>query len=412
MKKISFALTLIIILSCMALFSSCSKTLKSVDFGPTGTWVFGTPQTGMIVITGTLYGYNLNTLKNARDEIVTTLKSMNEELNTVDRKSVIYQFNNYGADDNFDPAKKFYISEYLYHMLTVAKEFRSNANGMLTIDGEEFNVNEYFNPAIYPLMELWELDSTNIHDETQRTSVPSTEQIEQCLPYTDFEKVHFGKDENGYYMTKDIKEIKLDFGGQAKGYGTDLAVEICKKYNIKGAFFNIGGNVFVYKQKPLDDGTTQKWNAGITMPIQHQQSAFCALKLENTSVVTSGDYNRYFMFNGVKYAHILNPFNGLPVNITRDEEGNDSYNQSGLISVTIIDQNSELSDIYAKIVMLLGMENGVKYMNQNNLSGVLISNDKRFAAVGKLEQYDSYGALGYQDYTAYVDAGGVEYSFK
>lgn len=399
----------------MIVFSSCNN-LKTVDFdGRLGVWVFGSKQTGTISITGNLYGYSKRSLEHAKEDIINTLREMNQELNTVDQNSVIYKFNNYGIEtQDFNPDEKFYISQYIYHMLTVAKNFRSDSNGIIQKDGKDFNANEYFNPAIYQLMELWQLDSISLADGAERESVPTAAEIEKVMPYTDFSRVHFGQDENGYYMTKDIAEIKLDFGGQAKGYGADLVVEILKKYKIKGASFSIGGNAYVYGKKPLSDGTFRKWEIGINMPVDHEQSYFCALRLENTSLVTSGDYNRFFMFpkvGGIKYAHILDPHTGLPVNINRDENGTDNYVENGLVSVTIINRNSELSDIYAKIVMLLGMENGIKYMKQNSLSGVLIGNDKQYAAVGDFEQFDIEGANGYLDYTPYTDADGVTYGF-
>ena len=415
MKKISITLSFIIMLACMMIFSSCGNNLKTVDFnGKLGVWVFGSKQTGTISITGNLYGYSKRSLENAKEEIITTLREMNEELNTVDKNSLIYEFNNYGINENeeFDSQKKFYISEYLYHMLTVAKELHQSPEGIIEKNGEDFNANKYFNPAIYPLMELWDLDSESLFYGAPRTSVPTTEDIDTVLPYTDFSKVHYGEDENGFYMTKELRQIKLDFGGQAKGYGADITVEICKKYKIKGASFSIGGNAYVFNKKPLTDGTTKMWEIGVNMPIEHKQSAFCALRLENTSLVTSGDYNRFFMFNDIKYAHILDPYTGLPVNIERktvDEQMVDTNISDGLVSVTIINQNSELSDIYAKIVMLLGMENGIKYLLQNNLNGILISH-KQYAAVGEFEQFDINGANGYQDYDAYV-YNGVTYSF-
>jgi thiamine biosynthesis lipoprotein len=194
-----------------------------------------------------------------------------------------------------------------------------------------------------------------------------------------------------------------------------LAVEICKKYNLSAAIINISGNVYVYKSKPISNEQVTKWTVGIDMPIESKDK-FCALKLDDISIVTSGDYNRFFIYDGTKYAHILNPKTGYPLNIIRNHqtpegENPDKYYEEGLISVTIINKNSELADIYAKIVMLLGMENGVKYMIQNNLSGVLISNDMRYAAVGELEQMDINGANGYKEYEPYVDNNGVEYSF-
>lgn len=405
MKKIvTFLLTIILAVSSVFLVS-CSPKIKYLKFKE---FVFGIGS-HQIPLDATLYGTNQNNLLKAKDEIIDTLKTLNKELNTIDPESVINKFNNYGIDEDFDPNKKFYVSKYVFHMLSVAQDlYEKKSNVTVNTNGKSYNAFKLFNPAVYPLMELWELDATKIHDESLQREIPTPEQIDEILPFTDFTLVDFGQDDKGYFIKKLHKEVKIDFGGQAKGYGADLAVEICKKYKLKAAIIDIGGNVYLYQSKPLTDGTTQKFSVVINMPDAKAVNYFCALWVEDISLVTSGDYNRHFVQNNIKYAHILNPLTGLPVNIIREynEEDKtfiDTYDERGLVSVTIIHQNSELADIYAKIVMLLGMEKGVEFMEENSLAGVLISNDHRYAAVGDMDQFDHNLANGYKKYEAYKE---------
>jgi thiamine biosynthesis lipoprotein len=412
MKKIFITLLTVIIAASSVLLSSCQQTVKYIEFNE---FVFGTGAQ-QISLYAKLYGTNTRKLNRAKDEIINTLKSLNSELNTVDEDSIIYKFNNYGLleGQEFNPETKFYVSEHVYHMLKLAKDLREDKDGKGAIEGLDYNAFELFNPAVYPLMELWGLDASSIYDDDEDRTIPSPDEIEEIMPYIVFDKVNLGKDKKGYYIQKDQKEVKIDFGAQAKGYGANLAVKICEKYMLVGAILDIGGNVHVYKSKPMPDGTTQKYTVGIKMPDIFGNN-FCALLAEDTSFVTSGDYVRYFPYNNLNYAHILNPITGLPVNIIRDEENNpfeDINDEHGLTSVTIIHKSSELADIYATIVMLLGMENGIKFMEKNGLEGVLISHDNYYAAVGdNLERIDLNNAKGYENYQPCV-LNDKTYSFK
>ncbi|HEY8423608.1 MAG TPA: FAD:protein FMN transferase [Clostridia bacterium] len=403
MKRFTIFL-LAIILSVSSLFlGACEpKKIKYLNFYE---HVFGIGAK-KIPLQATLYGTKDDDLLNAKDEILETLKKLNKELNTIDKESAIYKFNN---DEDFAPEKKYYVSKSVYDMLKAVKELHTKTSG--NIEGLRENAFKLFNPAIYPLMELWELDAENIFTPNSDRKIPTNEEIAKTLPNTDFSLVKIGQDQQGYFIQKSKKEVKIDFGGQAKGYAADLAVKICQKYNLKGATIDIGGNVYVYKSKPLADGSTQKFSVVIKMPDQKADNYFCAVRAENISFVTSGDYERNFIKNGVKYAHLLNPLTGLPVNIERDQNEIDSNIYGGLTSVTIINQSSEFADICATIVMLLGMENGIKFMKQNNLTGILISHDKFYAAIGDIDQFDHSLANGYKDYKPYVIEG-IEYSFK
>ena len=407
MKKIAIAILSAVLAISTILLSACQPPkIKYLEFQE---FVFGTG-VQRISLNATLYGTNQKKLLNAKDEIINVLKNLNQELNVIDKKSVIYKFNNYGdnTQEEFNPETKFYVSEHVYHMLSTIKELHENEQDegiKIIIDGKEFDAFRLFDPTIYPLMELWGLGADKIHDKDSDREIPTTEEIDETLAYVDLSNVQIGEDEKGYYIKKSRKEVKIDLGGQAKGYGADLAAKICQKHNLKGAIIDIGGNVYLYKSKPMADGSFQKFTVAINMPQDNSSEYFCALKAENTSLVTSGDYIRYFVKNEVKYAHILNPLTGLPVNIERQENGDnsftDTHNDQGLTSVTIIHQNSELADIYATIVMLLDMENGIEFMEKNSLTGVLISHDKKYAALGEIEQFDHDLANVYKEYEPY-----------
>lgn len=395
-------------------FASASSKLYSFNYGLMGEPVFGSEETNTISIRGTFYGYDQDKLNDAKQEILDTLRELDNQVSTVNPGSDIYKFNH-----NINPSGngRYYLREHTYHLVKTAKDFHNNT---AIYNGK--NAYKLFEPTIYPLMELWGLDALQIDED--KTSVPTTAQINAVLPLVDFSKVALAYDEEvkQYYITKTDSNIKLDFGGQAKGYGADLVAEICKNYELDSATFDLGGNAYLYKDKPLsDDGQSRgKWSLAVNNPIyQKGYLYFSVLELSDISAVTSGDYNRFYYLkssspdkNTVKYAHTINPYTGLPVNIERDQNGNDKNISNGLTSVTIFHQNSELADIYATVVTLLGIEDGIDFLEKNNLSGILITNDYKYAAVGDFtlahtDKKDYHAFL--DNYTPYKTSGGKSY---
>ena len=134
------------------------------------------------------------------------------------------------------------------------------------------------------------------------------------------------------------KGTVLDFGAVAKGYATDCAAEIIRKSGIKSALVNAGGNVYVIGSR-IDKNA---WLVGIRHP--RDEENFCALvNLTDCTIVTSGDDQRYFIHEGVRYHHILDPKTGFP-------------STSGCTSVSIIGQSSLYADMFSTAAFVLGME--------------------------------------------------------
>ena len=105
--------------------------------------------------------------------------------------------------------------------------------------------------------------------------------------------------------------VKLDLGGYAKGYALDRALHYLRQQNVKHALINIGGNIIA-----LGQHGDQPWRVGIQHP--RKPSAIATLDLpDGWAVGTSGDYQRYFMLDGKRYCHIIDPRNGYPVQHTQ-----------------------------------------------------------------------------------------------
>lgn len=142
------------------------------------------------------------------------------------------------------------------------------------------------------------------------------------------------------------KGAAVDLGGIAKGYAADRAAELYRALGAEAALINLGGNVKTMGEKP--DG--QPWAVGLQDPGEERGVYFGALRLRGgMSVVTSGGYERYYMIGGVKYHHIMDPVSGRPAS-------------SGLLSATVVAEDSMGADALSTAVFVLGRERGARML--------------------------------------------------
>ncbi|MEA1883124.1 MAG: FAD:protein FMN transferase [Thermotogota bacterium] len=184
--------------------------------------------------------------------------------------------------------------------------------------------------TICPLVTLWE-------EAKKQLTVPSQQMIEKDKQLVDFNSVILNEASNEVFLSKEKQAI--DLGGIGKGYAADQIIQLFKKHQIASAFTNFGGNVSTLGTKP--DGTP--WNIGIQHP-RNTQELIGLVPVIDKTIVTSGDYQRFFQAtDGKKYHHIIDPKTGYP-------------SDSGLISATIIAKSSTTADALSTITFLAGLE--------------------------------------------------------
>ncbi|MCP2519460.1 FAD:protein FMN transferase [SCandidatus Aminicenantes bacterium Aminicenantia_JdfR_composite] len=151
-----------------------------------------------------------------------------------------------------------------------------------------------FDVTIGPLSEIWGF-------QNKKYRIPGPKEINEALKKVGFKKI---LKENAEFFYPSW--IKFDWGGSAKGFGVDLAYKKLKELGIKNGFINAGGDIYCWGKNP-ENGL---WRIGIKHP---RKSGFIGVIVEtNIGIATSGDYQRFFEVNGVRYHHILNPFTGYP----------------------------------------------------------------------------------------------------
>jgi thiamine biosynthesis lipoprotein len=135
--------------------------------------------------------------------------------------------------------------------------------------------------------------------------LPEPGQVEALLPLVGWQQVRW-KDRR---IELPLAGMELDFGGFGKEYAADRAATLLQQHDVRHGMVNLGGDIRLVGPRP-DDGA---WSLGIAHP-RDQTRMLATLALSSGALATSGDYERYFERDGVRYCHVLNPRTGWPVN--------------------------------------------------------------------------------------------------
>lgn len=161
---------------------------------------------------------------------------------------------------------------------------------------------------------------------------------------------------DGRLVNKRMPHLQIDLGGIAKGYAVDRAIAVLKQHGITSAAVNAGGDMYLLGQRPQ-----RPWRIGIQHP-REKDAVLETVQVSDQAVVTSGDYERFFVQEGIRYHHIFDPQSGFPA---RDCQ-----------SVTIIADSVALGDALATAVFVLGPETGLQLLTQYpRAEGLIVAAD-------------------------------------
>jgi thiamine biosynthesis lipoprotein len=145
------------------------------------------------------------------------------------------------------------------------------------------------------------------------------------------------------------KGMKIGFGAIGKGYAADKTKILLQKRGVTSGIINASGDINAWGTQP----NTKEWLVAIVNPL-NKEKVFSWMPVNNSAVVTSGNYEKYVKFNNILYTHIIDPRTGYPA--------------TGILSVTIFTKTAELADALATSVFVMGVETGLNFINQ--LKGV------------------------------------------
>lgn len=191
-------------------------------------------------------------------------------------------------------------------------------------------------------------------DDKGELTSPSKEDVKKLLPLIDYRQIIIDKESNKVKLAK--KGMKINLGGVAKGYIVGKAVEVLKKNGIKRGMVHAGGDMVVFNEPD-----SPPWLIGIQDP-RNKDNIIGTLKVSNTTVATSGDYERFFIKDGKRYHHIMDPSTGFPANKS--------------MAVTIVTKDPTFADTLSTGIFVMGPVDGMKLIEGlPDVEGMIIGAD-------------------------------------
>ena len=180
---------------------------------------------------------------------------------------------------------------------------------------------------------------------------PNEDEIEKAKTFIDYKNVILDKEQSTVSFLK--QGVKIDLGGIAKGFAVDQSINRLKEQGIKHALVSAGGDT-----RLLGDRRGRAWLVGIRDP-ENKEEVIAMLPLQDEALSTSGDYERFFVEDDVKYHHIIHPSTGKSASKVR--------------SVSILAQDSMTSDALSTSVFVMGAAKGLELLNQlEGIEGVIV----------------------------------------
>jgi len=206
-----------------------------------------------------------------------------------------------------------------------------------------------FDLGIGPLTSLWDFGQGHI---------PSKDEIAAKLLLVDYRDVILNE---GGEVRFGAAGMAIDLGGIAKGYAVDRAIEVLEANGVSRAMVNAGGDMRVIGRI---------WRIGIQHP-REANSVLGILRLKDEAVATSGDYQRYFIKDGVRYHHIIDPRTGWPA--------------TDCMSVTIVAKEAAMADALATGCFVLGPKLGMELIRSlPGVEGIIVSSEGKVLASSEL----------------------------
>ncbi|NLM34167.1 MAG: FAD:protein FMN transferase [Clostridiales bacterium] len=210
------------------------------------------------------------------------------------------------------------------------------------------------NVAMGAVLKIWHDYRTDGKDNPEIAKLPPMEALQEAAKHTDISKVIVDVENSTVYL--EDEKMSLDVGSVAKGYATELVTQMIVKEGFTSGIINAGGNVRTFG-KPLD-GKRDFWGIAVQNPdefiVSDGSSSLDTLFVNDKSVVTSGDYQRYYVVDGKAYHHLIDPVTLMPGDYFR--------------AVAIVTDDSGLGDFLSTTIFLTPYEEGRKLVE--SLDGV------------------------------------------
>jgi len=208
--------------------------------------------------------------------------------------------------------------------------------------------NGAFDISYASMDKIWKFDGS-------MKKMPSKEEIKKSVAKVGYQNIILNAKDTTIFLKN--KGMKIGLGGIGQGYIADKIKELLKSKGCESGLVNVSGDISTWG-KQIDG---KPWTIGIINPM-NKNKVFATFPLEDTAVETSGSYEKYVTFNGVRYSHIIDPRTGYPA--------------SGIVSISVFAKQTEMADALATGIFVMGVEVGLDFVNQVKGLECIIVDDK------------------------------------
>ncbi|MBX4259248.1 FAD:protein FMN transferase [Clostridium estertheticum] len=206
--------------------------------------------------------------------------------------------------------------------------------------------------TIEPIVGLWGIG-------TDKERLPSKTEISDKLKLVNYKDIVLDKKNSTVKLKRTNQAI--DLGAIAKGYTADEVKKVLLNNKISSAIINLGGNVYAIGKNP----NGKDWNVGIQNPLSTRGEYLGTISVTDKSIVTSGNYERFFIKDGIRYHHIFDPKTGYPA-------------KQSLISTTIVSDKSIDGDALSTSTYIMGLDKGLKLVESiKGVEAIFVTKDKK-----------------------------------
>ena len=278
-------------------------------------------------ITVELWADDKDKAEKAIDALLDEMRHIDDTMSTYKPTSEVSQVNAKAADG---PMR---ISKELFDLLVTAKEYSIITDGAFDITYASVGYMYDFRKHVHP-------------DEAQ---------IDKALPAVNFR--HVLLDPKNQTVQFSQKGVRIDLGGIAKGYSVDRGIDVLKSFGIARAYVSAGGD-----SRIIGDRFGKPWMVGIRDPRKGEGEVITRIPLVDAAISTSGDYERFFEENGVRYHHIIDPHTG--------------HSASKVRSATVIGPYATRTDGLSKTAFVLGPEKAMEIYNRiDDIDAIIVKLD-------------------------------------
>ena len=195
---------------------------------------------------------------------------------------------------------------------------------------------------------IWKFDGT-------MKEMPTPETIKKSVERIGYQNIILDKECKTIFLK--LSGMKLGLGGIGQGYIADKVKELLQSKGCNSGLVNVSGDINTWGKQP----NGELWTVGIVNPM-NKNKVFATFPLDNSAVETSGSYEKFVTFNGIRYSHIIDPRTGYPA--------------TGIVSVSVFSKQTEIADALATGIFVLGVDVGLDLVNQLKGIQCIIVDDK------------------------------------